>query len=68
MPDALHTVVIIGSGLVALCPILLAVRTLGGMRHKRLYPVLRIKRLNGAAESLIVKEIDRTGALWGARP
>lgn len=53
MPDTFDTFIIVGLGAAALCPILLAIRTLRGMQTKLLYPLLRIKRPGKDIESLI---------------
>jgi hypothetical protein len=56
MPDTFDTFIIVGFGVAALCPILLAIRTLQRMQTKRLYPILRINRPGKDGESLIVGE------------
>jgi hypothetical protein len=54
MPDTFHTLIIMGLGIAACFPIVLAIQTLRGMRTKLLYPLLRIKRPGKDIESLIV--------------
>ncbi|CAI4032053.1 hypothetical protein DNFV4_02478 [Nitrospira tepida] len=54
MPDTFHTFIILGLGLAACSPIILAIQTLRGMRTKLLYPLLRIKRSGRSIEPLIV--------------
>lgn len=54
MPDTFHTFIILGLGVAACSPIVLAIHTLRGMRTKLLYPLLRIKRSEGSVEPWII--------------
>ncbi|HSE59733.1 MAG TPA: hypothetical protein VLA99_13600 [Nitrospiraceae bacterium] len=54
MPDTFHTFIILGLGLAACSPIVLAIQTLRGMRSKLLYPLLRVKRSGRSIEPLMV--------------
>ena len=54
MPDTFHTLIIMGLGIAACSPIVLAIQTLRGMRTKLLYPLLRIKRSGRSIEPLMV--------------
>ena len=57
MPDTFHTLIIIGLGIAACSPIVLAIQTLRGMRTKLLYPLLRIKRSGRSIEpSMVLQE------------
>jgi hypothetical protein len=54
MPDTFHTLIMLGLGVAACYPIVLAIQTLRGMQTKLLYPLLRIKRSGRSIEPLIV--------------
>ena len=54
MPDTFHTLIIMGLGIAACAPIVLAIQTLRGMRTELLYPLLRIKRSGRSIEPLMV--------------
>jgi len=43
----LNGMILIGVGATLLAPLLYALATLRGMRHKRVYPILRVKQLDG---------------------
>lgn len=43
----LDAMIVLGIGALVLTPLLYALATLRGMRHKRVYPILRVKRHDG---------------------
>lgn len=52
----LDAMIVLGIGALVLTPLLYALATLRGMRHKRVYPILRVKRHDGRVS--LVQESD----------
>lgn len=47
LSSVLNGMILMGVGATLLAPLLYALATLRGMRHKRVYPNLRVKQLDG---------------------
>jgi hypothetical protein len=47
LSSVLNGMILMGVGAMVLAPLFYALATLRGMRHKRVYPILRVKQLDG---------------------
>ena len=59
----LNGMILMGVGATLLAPLLYALATLRGMRHKRVYPLLRVKQQDGRL-SPVEEFPDRLGRAW----
>jgi len=59
----LNGMILVGVGATLLAPLLYALGTLRGMRHKRVYPILRVRQQNGRL-SPVEEFPGRLGRAW----
>jgi len=59
----LNGMILMGVGATLLAPLLYALATLRGMRHKRVYPILRVRQQDGRV-SPVEEFPDRLGRAW----
>jgi len=59
----LNGMILIGVGIMLLVPLLYALATLRGMRHKRVYPILRVRQPDGRVSPVeeFPGRLERTG-------
>jgi len=61
----LNGMILMGVGATLLAPLLYALATLRGMRHKRVYPILRVRQQDGRLSP--VEEVPgKLGRAWQA--
>jgi hypothetical protein len=54
-----QTLLLVGMAMLLL-PLLRAIRTLNGMRHRVLYPLIRLRRTDGTQQSVVRKQVTPT--------
>lgn len=55
--------ILMGAGAMLLAPLLYALATLRGMRHKQIYPILRVRRQDGKV-SPVEESSGTVGRTW----